>query len=293
MNQASLWTPAKVNLVLYVKGRRPDGYHLLESLVVPVSLYDRLRVVFLPTKGGSSPVEIFTRGIPVPTGDSNIIVRAVRAYSSLVGRPLPRMRIYLEKYIPVGAGLGGGSSDAAAVLWLLQRMLGNPLETSELLKLAANLGSDVPFFLHEGAAVIRGVGNEVERVSLPSRLHLVLCSDGTALLTSEVYREARHSLTAFTRVSNIRPFLEGRISLAEALQNDLEASASALHLGISNMKAEMLSAGASAALMTGSGSCVFGVCSSWIHARQVAQCLTARGYWAVPVQTLPKTWALC
>ncbi len=288
-----VWTPAKVNLVLYIRGRRADGFHLLESLVVPVSLYDRLVVEAVGWNTRDPKVEIYSHGIPVPQGEGNIIMRAVRAYSTVLGRPLPRMRILLEKCIPVGAGLGGGSSDAAAILWILQRILGNPLPPAELVDLAASVGSDVPFFLHEGAAVIRGVGNEVERVELPSKLYLALCSDRSVLLTGQVYGETRRALTAFTRVSNIQAFLEGRVSLAEALHNDLEAPATALHRGIAKMKADVMRAGASAALMTGSGSCVFGTCRSWRHARQVAEHLTAQGYWAVPVQTLTKTWALC
>lgn len=293
MDRWEVWTPAKVNLLLYVRGRRPDGFHLIESLVAPVSLYDRVVLELHDPTTYAPSIELQTTGIPVPLGDCNIIIRAAKGFLAALHRPMPRLRIFLEKSIPVGAGLGGGSSDAAAILWLLQEALGNPLPTNDLRALAADLGSDIPFFLHGGPAIVRGVGDEVEGVSLPRKLYLTLCSDHSVLLTTKVYERARRALTVFTSVSNIGAFLEGRISLVEALYNDLETPASALHQGIAKMKADIVTAGAVVASMTGSGSCVFGVCTSWKHAREVSARLSRQGYWAVPVQTLPKTWVLC
>ncbi|GIW45819.1 MAG: 4-diphosphocytidyl-2C-methyl-D-erythritol kinase [Candidatus Binatia bacterium] len=288
-----IWSPAKVNFALYLRGRRADGYHLLESLVAPVSLFDRITIEWLPPDGEGPSIELQCAGMSVPEGEQNLVVRAVRAYAAARGGSLPRMRIALEKFIPVGAGLGGGSSDAAAVLWLLQRALEAPLCPATLLECAASLGSDVPFFLRGKPAIVGGVGEIVEEVKLPQRVFLVLCSDRSVLLTKDVYAASHRTLTDFGTVSNIRAFLRGEASLAEALHNDLEPAAIGLHPQIERTKEQLLAGGAVAASMTGSGSCVFGLCASWKHARQVAERLAAQGYWAVPAQTLTEAWCLC
>ncbi|MCX8073434.1 MAG: 4-(cytidine 5'-diphospho)-2-C-methyl-D-erythritol kinase [Candidatus Binatia bacterium] len=288
-----VWSPAKVNLVLYLRGRREDGFHLIESLVAPVSLFDRITIELGTASSSAMRCEVESTGFPVPRGEENLVSRAVAAYEKAVRRPLPTVRVRLEKFIPVGAGLGGGSSNAAALLVLLQRIFKNPLNDLELTKVGASVGADVPFFLSGRPAILRGVGEQIEPVALPQTLHLVLCSDGSSLLTKDVYAEARRSLTVFSRVSNIGAFLEGKLDLVNALQNDLEAAAIAMHPGIEQMKRDVVTAGAAAGLMTGSGSCVFGVCRSRAHARRVAEILSARGYWAVPVQTLTQTWIFC
>ncbi len=290
-----IWSPAKVNLALYVRGRRPDGYHLLESLVVPVTLYDRVALVVEESSSlyQTPQIEVDSSGFAVPTGPENLAARAAVAFLEALGRPTPRIRIHLEKNIPAGAGLGGGSSNAAAVLLLLQTALGSPLTWERLLEIAGHLGSDVPFFLVGRPAIMRGIGEELEPVDLPRKFHLVLCGNGTVLLSKEVYAQARVTLTDFSRASNIGHFLMGMSSIVDILHNDLERAAAVLEPSIPTLKEATVRAGAVSACMTGSGSCVFGVCPSRTQAVETAARLRAMGFWAQAAETLSSAWALC
>lgn len=145
---------AKINLSLRIRGKRPDGYHELESVFAPLGLADALTFE-------DAPDFAFTCDDPtLPVDDSNLAVRAARRFSERTGQPL-RVRIHLEKRIPHGAGLGGGSSDAAAVLRALNDRSGNPLASAVLGEIAGELGSDVPFFLQDSAALCRGRGEIV------------------------------------------------------------------------------------------------------------------------------------
>ncbi len=276
--------PAKVNLCLLIRGRRSDGYHLLESLFVPVSLCDELILQVEP----ASVAEVKLEASPsenLPVDDSNLACVAARALLQECAAPM-RVLISLEKHIPIGSGLGGASSDAAAILRALNRIVTRPLSPHKLHRLARTIGSDVPFFLMRGAAIVRGTGEDITPVTLPSRLHLVLCSDGTPLATQSVYSQVDLALTSGNRPSNIERFISGKAPLSELLHNDLERPAAKLHRGIQAAKATLLEFGASGALMTGSGSAVFGVFENERFAESAAASLRELGYWAVSVQSL-------
>ncbi|MDX1668352.1 MAG: 4-(cytidine 5'-diphospho)-2-C-methyl-D-erythritol kinase [Limnobacter sp.] len=153
--------PAKINLFLHVVGRRTDGYHLLESLFCPVSIYDHLRLELRLSRGASG-LELTRSGSLVHLPEQvDLTSRACRLFLSALAKPLGgSIHIHVDKNIPDQAGLGGGSSNAAAVLQLLQTHLHHPLSLEELNTLALSLGADVPFFLHQGSGFVEGIGEQ-------------------------------------------------------------------------------------------------------------------------------------
>ena len=275
--------PAKLNLSLRIVGRRHDGYHLLDTLVVPVSLYDELVLGVAPAD--SPQITVSCDSHHVPDGPANLAYRAAALFLDSVGQDFT-VNIGIAKRIPVGSGLGGGSSDAAAVLTTLNRLLGSPLSNERLAGLALELGADVTFFVFGRPARARGIGEQLEFVEFPERPFFVLCSDGYALATKSVYARVDLSLTSAGTNSNILPFIGGRARVEDVLVNDLEAAAAQLHPEVLSLKARLMEEGAVGALMTGSGSAVFGVWYDLHSAVQAAMRLRACGLWAEAVHVL-------
>jgi 4-diphosphocytidyl-2-C-methyl-D-erythritol kinase len=181
--RATVLSPAKVNWTLRVIGKRSDGFHEIQSLVSPVTLYDRL--AFVDTAESGFVLECQASG--VPTDDSNLINRAARLLAAKAGRRLSG-RCVLTKQIPIGGGLGGGSSNAATTLVALNRLWGLNWPKTQLAELAAELGSDVMLFLENGSAVIGGRGETVEPVELGWHGWIVLIMPGLHVSTPAVYR---------------------------------------------------------------------------------------------------------
>lgn len=178
-----LFAPAKINLSFEIKGRRADGFHEIETLITPISLRDRLSLDATPGDG----VIDFTCDDPsLPTGNENLVVRAVTLFREAT-RISTGLKIVLEKKTPHGAGLGGGSSDAASTLLGLNELFKAGLSDDDLLKLAAQLGSDVPFFIVRSAAVCRGRGEIVAPTSLPASLSLLLLKPDFGVPTPWAY----------------------------------------------------------------------------------------------------------
>jgi 4-diphosphocytidyl-2C-methyl-D-erythritol kinase len=172
--------PAKINRELRVGARRPDGFHEIWSRFCTIDLSDRLEIE------DAEGLEITCAGLPVPEGDSNLVARAATSLAEELGIA-PRARIRLEKRIPVGAGLGGGSADAAVTLLLLSRLWDSPLSAAGLSDVAARVGSDVPFFLHGGEADVTGRGERVTpREDGPAR-ELLLLVPPFSIATGDVY----------------------------------------------------------------------------------------------------------
>ena len=280
--------PAKVNLGLRVVGRREDGYHLLESLFAPLELGDRLwvRIERAPASEVSLAVSGATEGIPA--GGDNLVVRAARAFLAEAGLTA-RIAIELEKRVPAGAGLGGGSSDAATVLLALADHFANAVAPRDLARLALGLGADVPFFLDPRPAQVTGVGEQIEPLDDFPALHLLLVTPAPPLPTAQVFR----SYAALTPAGPSRrmPALRGgpgRILVAalaseeahqigfdarsirelqELLANDLEPVAARLHPAVLRVRAELERLGARAVAMSGSGPTLFGLFRSSEQAR--------------------------
>ena len=262
--------PAKINLCLHVGARRFDGYHPVCSVMEKIRLFDTLRTT--PAAEGAG---IRLTGSDIPPGE-NIIMRAARALEREIGRNLD-VDIELKKEIPVAAGLAGGSSDAAAILKLLVFMFDLEVPQERLRAVALELGADVPFFLATGPQLAQGVGDRLEPVEDFPDYAIVLVKPPVALSTAKVYE--RYDEMAGRSNSGVAAGdpkttslehqcrqlrdgladLRGAEELAAILHNDLEAPARTFFPDLDRLKEEIMATGALGALMSGSGSAVFGI----------------------------------
>jgi 4-diphosphocytidyl-2-C-methyl-D-erythritol kinase len=289
-DRSALNAPAKINLCLRIVGRRDDGYHLLDSLVAPVSLFDDLSVRVEP----HTQTEIALRCEPAgsaPAGSDNLAVRAAEAFLQKAGLSA-RVSVALRKRIPAGAGLGGGSSDAAAVLRCLNALLSRPLERDDLAACALLLGADVPLFLVGAPARMRGIGEVLEPWSDAPQTPIVIAFAGAALDTRAVYAKYDDLLTMSRSPSSIRALTPGQEPLGTVLHNDLEAAAFHVQPGLHALKKRLRSLGAESVLMTGSGSAMFGCWQRWDDAHAAAEQLRTAGLWARVVHVLERVPAV-
>jgi 4-diphosphocytidyl-2-C-methyl-D-erythritol kinase len=262
--RARLRALAKINLELRVLAQRPDGYHELRTIFQTISLADSIDIAFTPAR--RTAIELADE---LHLTD-NLVVRAARAAMDAM-RLTGRVEMRLRKRIPIGAGLGGGSSDAAAVLLALPVLAGRSLAMDRLCQLGGQLGSDVPFFLLGGAAV--GIGRGTELFPLPDGAPRsgVLVSPGIHISTAEAYRLLNSSLTSESQQNKMVTF-QSRVwdgGVSRAACNDFEMVAAERYGIIGAIKKKLLRAGASMALMTGSGSAVFGIFRSSARASEV------------------------
>lgn len=241
--------PAKVNLSLRVLRRRDDGFHEIESLMVPVSLADELEI----TRCDEPGVALVCDDGSLPADDTNLVVRAARNFCTSQGLE-PRVRIALRKRIPHGAGLGGGSSDAAATLLALDNLFGAKLSLAALSALAAQIGSDVPFFLHRSAAMVRGRGEIVTPCDFPHTLPLLLCKPPFGVPTPWAYQRWRDSREVPEVSYAPQSFPWGD------LVNDLERPVFEKYVFLALLKTWLLAqAEVAGALLSGSGATVLAV----------------------------------
>jgi 4-diphosphocytidyl-2-C-methyl-D-erythritol kinase len=272
--------PAKINLYLRIVGRRPDGYHLLDSLMAPVSLYDEIRIEVERREGKAGGAEhelVVTCDDPtIPTDETNLAYKAAALLCEEAGVQATVV-LDLHKRIPAGAGLGGGSSDAAAVLKGMNALLSLGFTEARLGALAARLGADVPFFIPCRPARVEGIGEVLTTVPpLPSRW-LVIVVQPFGVSTQWAYRRfdelPRPEISPPPRVLSI----DGRWPPAELLVNDLERAVLPAYPVIERIKDHLLHAGAQGALMSGSGSSVFGVFQNRAEAERAAIVLKDKG----------------
>jgi len=275
--------PAKLNLFLEVLGRRPDGYHEVVTLMVDVDLFDLLTFREDP----SGAISLRCDDPSLPTGSENLVVRAAERLRDAAGRRRGAS-IDLRKSIPAGAGLAGGSSDAAATLEGLDRLWELRTPPERLDALAGELGSDVPFFRESGAAVCRGRGERVERVAIAEALHFVLVCPPIGQATAEVYRK----VTPPDRPRSIGPILDalnggGTASLGRLLFNRLQPIAEAINPALSRVRDALASLLPSldGSLMSGSGSAYFGLGRDLGAAQAAARRLEPLGLGRVRVVT--------
>ena len=252
MNGALL-SPAKVNLLLKVISRRPDGYHNLVSIVDLVSLYDRISVGELPD---NRVVVRDTEG-RLPAGAGNTVWRAIMLLKEKFPRT-PGVEVIIEKHIPMGAGLGGGSSDAATVLLSLVRQWKLPVGLAELRDLGSRIGADVPLFLACGPSIIRGIGERVSPIRLPALGYVIVYPD-VAISTKDVYEGLRIVLTKRENEVRFSEEFRSLLDIADVLENDLEEVVLLRCPEIKTIKERLKEAGAVGSLMSGSGSAVFGI----------------------------------
>lgn len=246
---------AKINLGLHVLRKRPDGYHDIRSMLLPIPLCDALEAV-VDESLASGEVKFESTGLPVP-GDpaSNLCLKAVELVRQR--RELPGLRMHLHKAIPTGAGLGGGSSDGAHALLLLNDLLGLHFTEEELHAMAARLGSDCPFFLKGKPQLAQGRGERLSPVEVDLKNHwLVLVNPGIHVSTAEVFQGMRLTTTH----ADLEEVVKAPLAAWQGtVVNDMEEFVFAKHPAIGAIKAELLRQGAVYAAMSGSGSSVFGI----------------------------------
>jgi 4-diphosphocytidyl-2-C-methyl-D-erythritol kinase len=253
-NNYTIKAPAKINIRLKVTGRRPDGYHELVSIMVPVELYDILELS-TPFNG---QIKISCEGKDVPSDESNLAYRAAKDFMSYAGIK-DGVSIILTKNIPVAAGLGGGSSDAAAVLIALNDIYQKPLSGSELHKIALSLGADVPFFLKGVPSLATGIGEILEPISNWPELWYLIITPHIHVSTAWVYSNLKLQLTTGEYDYIVKTLKNDTFTISMLLENDLETVTTASFPIINTLKKLLVDAGAEGAIMSGSGPSVFGV----------------------------------
>lgn len=275
-NMKTVYAPAKVNLCLHVLGRRRDGYHDLAMLMQRVSLYDRLDIKLTD----DDHVSVNCPGLELAEGESNIVERAVCSLLEHVGIK-QGVAVSIDKKIPSAAGMGGGSSDAAAVLEALDELLDLRLPKAELMSIGCKLGADVPFFLYKKTAWATGIGDRfVPWPGLPP-VWLILVNPGVAVSTASVFQNL--GLTHQRPIARIPRFPVGTSALVRLLHNDLEVVTCQHHPVITTIKGRLIAYGAAGALMSGSGPTVFGLFADHACAVRAAQVLSAETDWWVAV----------
>ena len=247
--------PSKINLSLRVLGRRDDGFHEIETLMAPITLADELTLE--RTDAGAAPITLVCSDPTLPIDHRNLAFRAAELFIERVCGPGHPVRLVLEKRIPHGAGLGGGSSDAATVLLALDEYCATHLTVARLAALAAELGSDVPFFIYRAAAMCRGRGERVEPVTLTDTLPLLLLKPSFPVPTPLAYQRWRGSW----ELPGVR-YETQNFSWGE-LVNDLERPVFEKFFLLAEIKTWLLAQPEVAgALMSGSGSTSFAVLRS-------------------------------
>ncbi|SHG42722.1 4-diphosphocytidyl-2-C-methyl-D-erythritol kinase [Thermosyntropha lipolytica DSM 11003] len=248
--------PAKVNLFLDIKGKRDDGYHEIQTVMHLIDLKDEIRIS-LRDEG----IRVRCSEPFIPQGSENLAYKAAAIFSEKCGIR-KGVEIYIDKKIPAGAGLGGGSSDAAAVLKGLNNLLACNVPHEELALWAAEIGSDVPFFIWERTALAEGRGELISPLKRENLLHMLLVKPDFSVSTPEAYRNFKKEEVKMSR--DLKAFLAAWenydiISIAENMINVLEMPVIKLYPEIAGIKDDLKRAGALNALMSGSGSAVFGI----------------------------------
>ncbi len=280
-DELALRAPAKINLTLEVLGQRPDGYHELRSLVQCISLADELTL--RPTAGG---VTVRVCGEPAPEGTQNLCYQAAESFIQRVSSPAG-VDIHLAKHIPVGRGLGGGSSDAAATLRGLAELAEHPPAEDALREIAAQLGSDVPLFLSGGTAVISGRGENVQPVMAQWRgMAFVIAWPETGVSTAQAYALlgaedfTDGDITAVAQ----RAVAAGQLDPAQHLYNCFERAVFARWPEIAQLQERLAAETGHPARLSGSGSAVFSLCPDQATTKQVADRVRQAGYAAVAAE---------
>lgn len=249
---------AKLNLTLDVLGKRADGYHDLKSIMQTVSLHDDI-TLYLGT-GEPWKLECSTEGIPCD--ERNLVWKAARLYLDTLGKDPGGLRMVIEKRIPSGAGMGGGSADAAAVLRALNRHYGEPLSVMELAELGARVGSDVPFCVVGGTVLCEGRGEILTRLPDIPRCIFLICKPEFSISTPVLYRQldaVEDPLHPDNAAMGAAIHAGDRMGITKHIQNAFDPVVSAVYGEIGHIKGVFAAHGALAAQMTGSGSVVFAI----------------------------------
>ncbi len=254
---------AKINLGLRVLGKRDDGFHNIETVFHRIDLCDELKI-----EPANEDISVSSDDESLPLNENNLCWKAIELLRTEIGTPRGAA-VHVKKRIPIGAGLGGGSSDAAAVLTALPAVWHIPVDASTLARVALCIGSDVPYFLHDRSAYAEGRGERLKFVTLPLPYSILVVTPNIHISTAWAYGELEKQM----REMSERPkFYDGAMCklapVASLMENDFESVVFPAYPEIAELKRELLSQGASYTLLSGSGSSVFGLFNSEMFARK-------------------------
>jgi 4-diphosphocytidyl-2-C-methyl-D-erythritol kinase len=278
-----LQSPAKINLRLEILRKRQDGYHDLRTIFQKIDLFDTIRFSLMEEEG----IAISSTHPDLPLGRENLVYRAIEPMLRASGYR-GGVRVEITKRIPLGGGLGGGSSNAATAMKAMNLLLGLDYSRNALMEMGVKIGADVPFFFLEGAAIGTGIGERLKLIELP-RVAFVLIYPNFEVSTRWAYENFMLTKSGFHL--NIRKLLRTPEGISSNLRNDLEGAVSGKYPQIETMKAMLCSAGALGSLMTGSGPTVFGVfadeASASIGYRRVKRAVRFEGWKVFRVHSIP------
>ena len=266
---------AKINLGIKIVGRRPDGYHEILSVAQCVDLADVLDFELASSDQLTCSLDSLS------TGPDNLVCRAVDAFHAQLARPAQSFRIHLKKNIPIGAGLGGGSADAAAALRALNRFYDQPFSNADLRQIAATLGSDIPFLVEGGTALMRGRGEILESLSWEGAVFYVLAYPDVEISTAWAYGQLGPILTEnspyFSFIVSLSGGCVDHDRLFEVLENDFTPAVERTYPIVAELRSQLDRVGARATLMSGSGSTVYGIFDDRKTASQAQSALQRQG----------------
>ncbi len=266
-------SPAKINLFLQIVGKRQDGYHDLLSLMCCISLYDTISLSFQVNK-----TSVSCNNKMVPENETNLTVKAANLFFKTLNKA-EYVHIDIDKQIPVGAGLGGGSSNAAAVLSGLNRYYNFPFSADQLISMGITIGSDVPFFLFRKPALVSGMGEKLESFNGLELLHILLIYPGFSVSTADIYGKLNLGLTKCKNKNKNYRFKEQKYDVVANLFNDLETVTASIYPDIALAQKALLTHGAMGALMSGSGPTVFGLFSDIDKVHEAYNALSGNNRW--------------
>jgi 4-diphosphocytidyl-2-C-methyl-D-erythritol kinase len=267
----TILSPAKVNLFLKVVSKRPDSYHNIVSIVDIISLFDIIHMEEIP----DNIVTIKDDKGVLPQGMANTMYRAAIALKERY-KISSGINIYIEKNIPIGSGLGGPSSNAATVLRELIKLWTISVSATELNEIGSSIGADVPLFLHGKPCIMRGIGNEISPIELPSLWYLIVYPN-VSISTRKVYEGLKIVLTKKQNDIKLVAKFNSTHEVSAILENDLEKVGILLCPTIQTIKDRLIEAGAGGALMSGSGSSVFGIFETEESAKEAIALLANTG----------------
>jgi len=267
-------SPAKINLYLRILRRRQDGYHDIASLMQQISLCDEM--TFRPSGKG---IRVSCPDGTLPENEENIVYRAAEAFFRQALSTSRGIDITLRKKIPIAAGLGGGSSNAATTLVALNDLFGYPCTKEELMAIGVTLGADVPFFIFSKTAWAFGIGERLQAVEAIPPFSLLLVNPGFGLSTKLIYQNLNFTLTNETIHYSIPRFSTVH-DVAKGLFNDLETVSIGMHPVLADIKDRLMENGAMGALMSGSGPTVFGIFEQEKQAVVAEKALAGMNVWS-------------
>jgi 4-diphosphocytidyl-2-C-methyl-D-erythritol kinase len=252
MENIKIKTPAKINLGLNITGKRPDGYHNIETVFYPVNLFDNITIEL------SDELSIESNNSNLVEEDGNSLIKAVRILEKETGKKL-NVKIYLEKNIPIGAGMGGGTSDGAAMLSALNNLFSLKFDMNKLRELALQIGSDAPYFINPVPSVAQSRGEELREIKFYIPFPIVIINPGIHISTKWAYENLLANLQheSILKISDWDKIDIGE--LKDMLTNDFEKVVFPEYPEIEGIKNKLYDLGAVFSLMTGSGSTVFGI----------------------------------